>query len=96
MRCIEQATNIKAETLKRYLETVRKLGLPKVLDRLLQDEAGISEAQLAELDGFWAECELTPQPYWYRGQHFVRYGRSGRALRPRSARAAQRRPARRR
>jgi transposase-like protein len=68
MSRIEKITGIKGETLKRYLETLRKQDLGDYLDDLLKRKARLSSSHLAELHFFWAECELTRNPYRTRGQ----------------------------
>jgi len=66
MSSIERKTGIKGETLKRSLELLRKRNLGGDLDFLLKKYARVSSSDLEDLHSFWAECEMTRNPYWVR------------------------------
>lgn len=72
MRSVERQTGIKSETLKKYLEILRRPQFWDHLDSLLKARARVSASCLANLHNFWAEFGMTKNPYFARGQDLNR------------------------
>ena len=72
MSSIEKKTGIKSETLRKYLEILRKPEYGWILDPLLKAEAGLSWSDLAEFHGFLVECDMEGIAYSSRGKWLKR------------------------